>query len=444
MKSSLFSWILQKSTYQIERACGMKRKTFRKIWGGLLGTWALWSILLAGRESVNRQIPESLRLYEDEAVQVLADGQEKISPQKLHLDFSGDISIVERGNGFYSAACSLFGVIPLKTMKVQVVQRSTLLPGGIPVGIYVQTDGVFVVGTGAVEMADGQTIDSPAENILRTGDYLTSFQGERLTGKKDLVQLLEKFDGEEAVVGVRRNDEQFDVTLKPVYADGKCCLGIWVRDDTQGIGMLTYVTGDRKFGALGHGISDADSSLLMEVSDGRLYDCEIIRITRGRQGEPGRLSGKIHYVPQDYYGKIVGNGGVGIYGEANSNLLSKIETEPMEIALKQEVEEGKAMILTSVDGTLKQYEIELTKVYRGERDVHKGMELRVTDEELLSLTGGIVQGMSGSPIIQNGKIVGALTHVFVNDPTKGYGIFIEEMLTSPSGNIPDTESKSAP
>ena len=191
-----------------------------------------------------------------------------------------------------------------------------------------------------------------------------------------------------------------------------------------------YLTADGRFGALGHGISDADSELLMEVSEGKLYDCEIFEITKGKKGTPGKLSGKIVYSNSNLYGEVTGNLSGGIYGKANAHLKNSVENEPMPIALKQEVVEGEASILSSVSGELKEYKVQVEKVYNGNNDVNKGMVLTVVDDELLALTGGIVQGMSGSPIIQDGKLVGAVTHVLVNDPTRGYGIFIENMLGS--------------
>ena len=168
----------------------------------------------------------------------------------------------------------------------------------------------------------------------------------------------------------------------------------------------------------------------MEVSEGKLYDCEIFEITKGEKGTPGKLSGKIIYSQSNLYGEVSGNLSGGIYGKANAHLRESVEYQPMPIALKQEITEGAAVILSSVSGELKEYAVKIEKIYRNDNDVNKGMVLTVVDEELLSLTGGIVQGMSGSPIIQNGKLVGAVTHVLVNDPTKGYGIFIENMLSN--------------
>lgn len=402
------------------------RNGIRKLCRKLLLIWMLWSGLFTGYESTKMQIPRSMCLFEEDAVEVLSGGQ-KIAPQQLNLDFSGNIDIIQTSERSFEAVCNLFGMIPLTTMQVEVVGKKELVPGGIPVGIYVQTDGVFVIGTGNIETKTA-IVESPAKNIVKTGDYITSFQGEPICRKKELIEKLQCFKEEELILGIRRNQEDLEVAIRPVYEDGKCYIGIWVRDDTQGIGTLTYVSEEQRFGALGHGISDTDSELLMEVANGKLYDCEIIGITKGKNGVPGKLSGKIVYSKDHLYGNVSGNLSGGIYGTANDHLLETVGGISLPMALKQEVREGEAVILSSVDGHVKEYTVEITKIYRGEADVQKGMEVRVTDERLIALTGGIVQGMSGSPIVQNGKLVGAVTHVLVNDPTRGYGIFIENML----------------
>lgn len=395
----------------------------------LLFIWVLWSSLLTGYEIIRLQIPYIMHLYEEDAIEVLSGNGKKISPQELHLDFAGDIEIAKTAEGKYEAVCSLFGVIPLKTMEVEVIREQKLIPGGIPVGIYVQTDGIFVIGTGQIETDNG-VLESPAKNIIKTGDYITSFQGKKIYRKQELIKELADFQDEELILGIRRNEEELEILIRPVCTEEGAQLGVWVRDDTQGVGTLTYITKNGEFGALGHGISDEDSDLLMEVSEGKLYDCEIFQIVKGERGNPGRLSGKIVYSQSNLYGKVSGNLSGGIYGTANAHLLQSVEREYMPIALKQEIEEGAAVIRCSVEGYVKDYTIEVKKIHRGEEDINKGMELTVTDADLLEVTGGIVQGMSGSPIIQNGKIIGALTHVFVNDPQKGYGIFIEDMLSA--------------
>lgn len=378
----------------------------------LLFVWMIWSVLLTGYEVIRLNIPVVMHLYEDEAVAVLSGDDKKIEPEKLHLDFAGDVHVTVTPDGNYQAACKLFGVIPLKNVEIEVVSKEELIPGGIPVGIYIETDGIFVIGTGELENGNG-TIDSPAKNVLKTGDYIISFDGQNVSKKQELVELLEHFSENELILGIRRNGEELEVSIKPEYIDGKCYLGLWVRDDTQGVGTLTFVKGDRTFGALGHGISDADSNLLMESREGRMYDCEILAIIKGENGTPGKLSGKIVYANKYLNGKVTENSNSGIYGVANEKLLKRLQKDKLPIALQHEVREGEAVILSTVDGALKEYKVQISKIHRGEREVNKGMELVVTDEELLELTGGIVQGMSGSPIIQDGKLVGAVTHVCV-------------------------------
>ena len=403
----------------------MKRFGYRLFKSSFL-IWMVWGSLLTSYELLRMGIPEKLYLYEEE-LEVLAGNENTIDPKKLHLDFAGQVKIIDSSAGKYKAVCSLFGRIPLKNLEISAVSKREVIPGGIPVGIYVQTKGVFVIGTGDVETDTG-TIESPAKNIIKTGDYITSVQGVAVERKQDLIQELSHFQGDILKLGIRRLGEEIEAAVRPVKAGDGAKIGVWVRDDTQGVGTLTFVTSDKKFGALGHGISDTDSALLMEVSEGRLYDCTIFDIKKGQKGTPGKLSGKITYSPKNLYGEVAVNLSGGIYGTANTHLMNSLEREPMPIALKQNVKEGDAVILNSVGGELKEYAIKIEKVYRSNQDVNRGMVVRVVDEELLELTGGIVQGMSGSPIIQDGKLVGAVTHVLVNDPTRGYGIFIENML----------------
>lgn len=392
--------------------------------------WLVVLILCAGLAGgyywMEQSIPSVMHLYEEDVREVLSGTGKRIEPGKLNLDFIGDIEFSKTLDG-YTAVCNLFGIIPLKTMNVEVLTRQELIPGGIPVGIYVQTDGIFVIGTGQIETSDG-VLQSPGNNILKTGDYIVSFQGEPINRKQQLIDKLKSFQEKELVLGIRRNQELIEVVIEPVFLEDGAHMGVWVRDDTQGVGTLTYLTADGKFAALGHGISDTDSELLMEVSEGKLYDCEIFAITKGEKGKTGKLSGKIVYNKKNLYGDVEGNLNGGIYGNANSHLLSAVQNKAMPIALKQEIKEGDAVLLSSVGGTVEEYQVQITRIFRGEKDINKGMEILVTDERLLDITGGIVQGMSGSPIIQEGKLIGAVTHVFVNDPKKGYGIFIEDML----------------
>jgi len=228
---------------------------------------------------------------------------------------------------------------------------------------------------------------------------------------------------------VRRNGEMINVDMNPVQAeDGSYKLGAWVRDDTQGIGTVTYVDMNGSFGALGHGISDSDTGRLVDARGGELYSTEILGIEKGEPGKPGVMSGMIYYGPGTKLGEVSANTEEGIFGTVNARFKETVGTEAIPIGFRQDVKKGNAVIRSSVSGEVRDYAIEIQKVDHAAIQKNKGMTIKVVDEELLELTGGIVQGMSGSPIIQDGKLIGAVTHVLVNDPTRGYGIFIENML----------------
>jgi stage IV sporulation protein B len=215
--------------------------------------------------------------------------------------------------------------------------------------------------------------------------------------------------------------------------DKKYHIGLWVRDSTAGIGTLTfYDPKTSAFGALGHGITDIDTGLLMPVDSGEIIESSILGIKVGKSGVPGELKGV--FIEDMRLGTIENNSEFGIYGKLSDNAANKITGKLYPIGLRSEIKEGPAVILSNIDGkSIAEFEIEIQKVSRQNINGSKGMIIKVTDQKLLEATGGIVQGMSGSPIIQNGKIIGAVTHVLVNDPTKGYGIFIEGMLK----NLPD-------
>jgi stage IV sporulation protein B len=314
------------------------------------------------------------------------------------------------------------------TETVAVVPRKSVYAGGTPIGIYLETDGVFVVDTGKITDADGNAC-CPAENIVKSGDYIQAVNGEAVSTKEELVSCIGKSGGEDLTLDVNRDGKEISLRIHPVQDEnGTYRAGIWVRNDTQGIGTLTYLEADGSFGALGHGISDVDTGEILEVKGGTLYDADVISVIKGQQGAPGELAGIIHYSEGYKIGKIENNCSNGIFGTV-TNLPALVQDRQLyEIAYKQEVETGSATILCTVDGTCREYGIEILEVRRNGKDENKSMILEVTDPKLLEKTGGIVQGMSGSPILQNGRIVGAVTHVFVNDPTKGYGIFIENML----------------
>ncbi|NLZ83672.1 MAG: SpoIVB peptidase, partial [Clostridiales bacterium] len=206
--------------------------------------------------------------------------------------------------------------------------------------------------------------------------------------------------------------------------------GAWIRDNTQGIGTLTFVSTVGAFGALGHGITDIDTGLLMDIKGGTVYAADIMSIIKGKEGEPGELIGMIRQSSKHKIGKIYRNSLQGIFGTIDNNYNWILGQEPLEIGLKQEVTRGKATILCTLADKVEEYNIEIENIDISNSNHSKGMVIRITDERLLEQTGGIVQGMSGSPIIQNNKIIGAVTHVFIQDSTKGYGTFIENMINN--------------
>ena len=322
----------------------------------------------------------------------------------------------------------LFGLIPVKQVGIQVMEEQELIPMGIPVGIYLETDGLLVLETGS--FTDSGGIErTPAQNLLFPGDYIRLFNGQPIPNKEVFMEMIQGAGERLVALTVERDGNMIEVGLTPVSNEnGEYKLGIWVRDNTQGVGTMTYVDVNGKFGALGHGINDTDTGTLMKISDGTLYHTEIVDIRQGEEGTPGEMTGMIIYASKYIMGDVDVNSEVGIYGTCDLSLPEMAGKETLPIALKQEIHKGSAQILCTVAQEPMYFDVEITDVRLNSTDMNRGIELRVTDPVLLEKTGGIVQGMSGSPVIQNGRIVGAVTHVLVNDPTRGYGIFIENML----------------
>ncbi|MCM1047985.1 MAG: SpoIVB peptidase [Clostridiales bacterium] len=374
-------------------------------------------------QELDFKVPASGEIYQQESVESVST-----SVESLHVNFSKGVTLKANRIDNYKMNLKLFGILPYKDVDIQVIQDKTLIPSGIPIGIYVKTQGVLVVGIGEFKNPAGEII-SPAKYILQPGDYILEVNGEKIENKKQFVSIIEKSAGNELILTLLRNEETTEVKISPQSnQNDEWKLGIWVRDNAQGIGTLTYVDYDDTFGALGHGINDVDTSTLMLLGEGTLYKTEIIGITRGENGSPGELTGYIEYNNNNIIGEITQNTAEGIFGVCKDEVVQQTAYEAIPIALKQEVQTGPAQIICSVTGEPKLYNIEITELHLENDNVNRGMVLKITDNELLALTGGIIQGMSGSPIIQNGKFVGAVTHVLVNDAASGYGIFIENML----------------
>ena len=340
---------------------------------------------------------------------------------------------------FFLAAGGVYCYLELRkdALRQEVSMRTfsgqLVIPGGMPVGIYMETDGVMVLGTDEIKSEDGTKV-SPAENLVQDGDYIIGVDDTPVETKKELLEVVQNFTNRSVILHLRREEEYIDVKLRPVRDEGgEYKLGIWVRDNAQGLGTITFLNGNSEFGALGHGIHDVDTNELLEISDGTLYETSIQNIKKGENGNPGGMEGIIVYNHYNVLGQITKNTDTGIYGTIDRIDRIFQNQEAVPVAEKEEIEKGEAVIRCAVSGEVEEYEIRITKIDTSPKEVNKGIEIQITDEKLLELTGGIIQGMSGSPILQNGKLVGAVTHVFVQDATKGYGIFIETMLENVDG-----------
>lgn len=375
-------------------------------------------------------IPEKIKLVagEKNSFHFSVPGKANINEEEINLQ--EPFAILAGSSGVYQMDCKLFGMIDLKQIELEVVAEKQVVPGGMPIGIYLETDGVLIIGTGKVTGADGLDYD-PARQKMKAGDYIIAVNGQKVRGKQDIIRQINEQNGEDVIFDIRRNQESIQVKVAPILCNDQTYkTGIWVRDNTQGIGTLTFYDKNGSFGALGHGINDYDTSTLLEVDEGLLYQTHIMAIRKGERGNPGELAGYIDYQEEHVLGSIQKNTGQGIFGTLQEQAKETLNGESVPVAMKQEIEKGTAWVRSMVSGEMKEYEIQILDVRMTEENANKGMVIQVTDPELLSLTGGIVQGMSGSPILQNGKIIGAVTHVFVQDPTKGFGIFIENMLYS--------------
>lgn len=326
----------------------------------------------------------------------------------------------------YSA--NLWGILPLKSVQVRQFDDIRLCPGGMPFGAKMFTEGLIVVGFTEVDCAEGAR--QPAYDAgIRSKDILLSLNGEPLTSAEELAERVRESGGTPITLRVKRGEETFDISVTPALSvsENQYKTGMWVRDNTAGIGTVTYIdpqTG--AFGGLGHGICDAQTGALLPLSRGIIVDVTISGVQKGAVGLPGELKG---YFSSGKRGSLLGNSDAGVFGILTELPESITENSTVPIALKNEIHDGKASLLCTLDESgVHAYEVSVRKI-KNSLD-NKNMEITVTDPALLEKTGGIVQGMSGSPLIQDGKLIGAVTHVLVNDPTTGYGIFIENMLSA--------------
>lgn len=330
---------------------------------------------------------------------------------------------VENNNS--QAELKLLGIIPIKTVNICEVDEPVLIPCGTPFGIKLLTDGVIVVEVSSFETKNG--ISSPAYDAgIRTGDIVKSINGKKVCSNEDIEKIISESNGEKMQFNIVRDNQTKKINVIPELCetDNSYRIGLWVRDSSAGIGTLTFYNPENEvFAGLGHPVCDVDTGEILPLLKGEVVEAEINGIKKGKAGHPGELLGS--FTINSAIGTLDINNINGLYGHLS---VDKFENHAVPLGMRQEIKIGKAYIYTTIDGNAPQkYEITIEKIDYNESQQCKNMIIKVTDKELLEKTGGIVQGMSGSPIIQNDKLVGAVTHVFVNNPTKGYAIFADTM-----------------
>ena len=367
-------------------------------------------------------IPENIILFENEELNlnqilgvVLKEGREEI------VQASNTNSKIENKK----ITVSLFNLFNVKTVNVSTVQNTKVIPLGNIIGIKLYSDGVLVIGMTEIE---GK---KPYENTgIREGDLITKVDNVQVTTTQALIECVNKSKGQNVKIQYIREGTEYIANIEPVKTkENKYKIGLWVRDGAMGIGTATYYEPESgKIATLGHGIVDRDTDKLITIESGTLLTSTITKIKKGEEGIPGEIRGVIN--DSQKIGNINLNTEFGIYGKLEeTNRLGIDTTNVLDVALKNEIKTGKATILLMLeDGIRKEYEIEIKKIYKNNTEDNKSMLIEITDSELIEKTGGIIQGMSGAPILQNGKFIGAITHVLVNHPIQGYAVFGETMI----------------
>lgn len=318
-----------------------------------------------------------------------------------------------------------------KNNQEEVKEMPSVYVGGIPLGFTLECDGVIVIAVGQVHTTNG-VVSTIKEGSINNGDIVLKINNISITSAQTISDEMDKQANNNSIVEllIKRGNSSFIAKILPAkdVITGQYKLGLWIRDNSAGVGTLSYIREDNlRFGALGHSVCDVDTSTMLPLSTGNIYKCNIIGVNPSIKGTAGELKG-LFLRGGTMLGTLDKNNDYGVFGTANQDLVDLCKRK-IKVASKSQVKTGKAVILCTVDGSeAKEYDIEIIKTTRQTKLSNKSMVIRVTDDELISKTGGIVQGMSGSPIIQNNMLVGSVTHVFVSDPTKGYGIYAEWMI----------------
>ena len=379
-------------------------------------------------------IPKNTILFEGEQLNIKKIiGISLVSKNKNYDTILTSTESIEENTqelGTTNLEVKLFNTFNVKDIDVSVIKRTKVIPVGQVAGLKLYTTGVLVVGMSEIKGIDNKKY-KPYENTgIQEGDTIVQIENDEITGTKELIQKVNSSKGKELNLKYVRDGEILECAISPVKTSAsEFKLGLWVRDSAAGIGTMTYYEPETKnFVALGHGITDVDTGKLINISNGQFITTKVLSIIKGEDGAPGKIQGSIS--EQSNIGTIKKNSIFGIYGVAED--VQKIKIDPnkkMNVATRNEIELGEATILCSLDDEkTKEYKIQIEKIYLNNNYDNKSMLIKVTDKELIEKTGGIIQGMSGSPVIQNGKFIGAITNVLVNDPTKGYVVFGDLMI----------------
>lgn len=379
----------------------------------------LLALLAAGLGWLYQAIPDTIYVEQGERLTV---ARFPFLQTQQTLDDSYTASTAELGS--YNTVLAVGGILPVKQVRTVVTARPVVTVCGTPFGIKMFSDGALVVGFSDLYTANGRA--NPAKEAgLKLGDRIISMNGLPTRSNEELKAAIESAAGKGVTVVYVRDSAQQSVRLTPVQDEnGEWKAGMWVRDSSAGVGTLTFVDEDEGvFAGLGHPINDSDTGESIALRTGEIVSCEIIGYSAGSAGSPGELKGK--FTGTFALGTIVVNSSTGVYGTVRTGFSG----QSCEVAFAQEVTVGYATLLTTIEGqTPQEYTVEIEKLTLNGSDKNRNMVIHVTDPRLLNATGGIVQGMSGSPILQNGRLVGAVTHVLVDDPTRGYAIFAQTML----------------
>ncbi len=373
------------------------------------------------------KIPSKITLFEGEDINLK-------TVLGINFNYADTIETSSSEGTKKNIQVSFLDNIPIKNVDVNVIPKTKVIPLGNIAGVKLYTNGVLVVGMSEIEGKDNQRYKPYVNTGIEEGDTIIKVNNKEINSTDDLIETVNQSEGNKIKINYIHEKETKECSITPVETINKeYKIGLWVRDSAAGVGTITfYEPSNKTFGALGHGITDIDTNELINIASGEFITTKILNITKGEVGTPGKIQGTIDN--QTNIGTISKNTKFGIYGKVdNLSSINIDKSKEMDVALRDEIKQGKATILCSLDNqTPQEYEIEIEKIFKDNNYDNKSMQIKVTDERLLNKTGGIIQGMSGSPIIQNGKFVGAITHVLVNNPQEGYGVFADIMLKKAS------------